>query len=273
MKVRICVAQINYSSDIQRHVQRLKKIIKENSSADLIVFPELILHGHPSLERPEGFLYRKVKQYYRKIKDESDDLYAYVKECGARIIIGELRGKPTGFYNAATYIDKQQTESYLKTHVHWTENFIPGNKIRVFNSAIGKIGINICFDGAFPEMWRVAALKGAWIIVNISAVPRTFPVDYMWLRLKSAAMNNQVFVVYANRPGDFFSGHSAVFGPRGETVTSGKTKECILKAEIDREEVIQWRKEERIYQNRLPVLYRDIGRSTVRQMKKRTAGK
>ncbi len=55
------------------------------------------------------------------------------------------------------------------------------------------------------------SLKGADLIVNISAVPREFPVDYMWRRFVGAAIYNQVFVVYANRPGRFFSGHSGVF--------------------------------------------------------------
>ena len=138
------------------------------------------------------------------------------------------------------------------------EKFIPGNTINLFKTAFGKIGVNICFDAAFPEVWRVAALQGARLIVNISAVPQTFPVDYMWLRMKSAALNNQVFVIYANRPGDYFGGYSAVFNPRGDTVISAKTKGKILKTEIDLDEVKIWRKVERIYKNRRPKLYREI---------------
>lgn len=258
MKLAICVAQINYRDNIKRHIEGLKKIIKKHRDSDLIVFPELILHGHPSLERPEGLLYRKVRQYYLKIKDHSDDLVQYVRDMDARVIIGELQGRPGRFYNAATYIDRKSSESYVKTHVHWTEKFIPGNSLKVFKSPFGKIGINICFDAAFPEVWRVAALQGARVIVNISAVPKTFPVDYMWLRMKSAALNNQVFVIYANRPGDYFAGHSAVFSPRGDIVTSAKTKDQILKTEIDLDDVKEWRKEERIYRNRRPQLYRNI---------------
>ncbi|UCH81844.1 MAG: carbon-nitrogen hydrolase family protein [Nitrospiraceae bacterium] len=260
MKIRICIAQINYRGNVERHIEGLKKIIGQNREADLIVFPELILHGHPSLERPEGLLYRKVRQYYLKIKDQSDDLFQYIRAVNTRVIIGELKGKPGQFYNAATYVDNKTIESYFKTHVHWTEKFIPGNKINVFKSPLGNIGINICFDAAFPEVWRVAALQGAQLIVNISAAPQTFPVEYMWMRMKSAALNNQVFVIYANRPGDYFSGHSAVFNPRGETVISAKTKDRILKTEIDLDEVSNWRKEERIFRNRRTRLYREITR-------------
>ncbi len=101
-------------------------------------------------------------------------------------------------------------------------------------------------------------MQGARAIVNISAVHQTFPVDYMWLRMKSAALNNQVFVIYVNRSGDYFSGHSAVFNPRGNIVISAKTEAEILSTGIDLDEVKVWRREERIYKNRRPQLYRTI---------------
>ena len=255
-KKKICIAQINYNSEnIQRHVEKIKNIIKNYKSYDLIVFPELILHGHPSFERPEGFLYRKMKVMYSAI---SKDLYRFVKISNARIIIGEVKRWGERYYNVATYIDKDVTRSYTKTHVHWTEHFVPGSELKVFDSPFGKIGITICFDAAFSEVWRVLSLKGADLIVNISAVPREFPVDYMWRRFVGAAIYNQVFVVYANRPGRFFSGHSGVFSPRGDILVSSGSKETIIEADIDLNEVHRWRNEEQIYPNRRPLLYREI---------------
>jgi predicted amidohydrolase len=255
-KRKICISQINYNSEnIQRHVERIKNIISSYKSYDLIVFPELILHGHPSFERPEGFLYRKMKVMYSAI---SKDLYRFVRGLNARVIIGEVKRWGERYYNVATYIDKDVTQSYTKTHVHWTENFVPGKELKVFDSAFGKIGITICFDAAFSEVWRVLSLKGADMIVNISAVPGEFPVDYMWRRFVGAAIYNQVFVVYANRPGRFFSGHSAVFSPRGDILVSSGSKETIIEANIDLNEVHKWRDKEQIYPNRRPLLYREI---------------
>ena len=255
-KLRICIAQINYDSEnIQNHVARIKDIIKTYRDCDLIVFPELLLHGHPSFETPEGFLYRKMKVMYSTV---SKDIYQFVKEQNTGVIIGELKRWGEKYYNIATYINKRTVQSYAKTHVHWTENFIPGKKLRAFNSPFGKIGINICFDAAFSETWRVLSLKGADLIVNISAVPRTFPVDYMWCRLAGAAMNNQVFVVYANRPGKAFSGHSAVFGPKGDIMVSAGPEAAIIESTIDLDEIRKWRMEEAIFPNRRPLLYREI---------------
>jgi len=255
-RIKICIAQINYSSEsIQKHIERVKNIIDKHKAYDLIVFPELILHGHPSLEKPEGFLYRKMKVIYSEI---SSNLYQFVRNSNARVIIGELKRWGERYFNVATYIDKNLTQSYTKTHVHWHENFIPGRELKVFDSPFGKIGVTICFDAAFSEVWRVLSLKGADVIVNISAVPATFPVDYMWRRFAGAAIYNQIFVVYANRPGPYFSGHSAVFDPRGDILVSSGSKETIIEAGIDLNEIQRWRNEEKIYPNRHPLLYREI---------------
>lgn len=254
--IKICVAQINYNShDIQSHVTRIKNIIYKYKAYDLIVFPELILHGHPSFEKPEGFLYRRMKIMYNTI---SKDLYQFVSKEKARVIIGEAKRWGDRYFNLATYIDKDGPQNYTKTHVHWTENFVAGKKLMLFDSPFGKIGITICFDAAFSEVWRVLALKGAELIVNISAVPKTFPVKYMWRRFMGAAIYNQVFVLYANRPGPFFSGHSAVFDPMGETVIKAGSKETILEADIDIKKARRWKNEEMIYPNRRPLLYREI---------------
>lgn len=259
MKKQICIAQINYGKESPyHHIQKIKDIIAKNKSSDLIVFPELILHGHPSLEIPEGLLYRRLKKFYASLREESDDLYKFVKNVNARVIIGELKGVAGSFYNVATYVDRDTLQNYAKTHVHWTENFIPGDKLKVFHTPFGPVGITICFDGAFSETWRVLALKGAPIIVNIAAVPRTFPVHYIWRRLEGAAISNQVFIVYANRPGDYFSGNSAVFDPRGEPIIKAGEEEVILNTEIDLRDLMLWREEESLYRYRRPLLYRDI---------------
>ncbi len=259
MKISVTVAQISFlKRNIPEHIERIKDIISRNKLSDIIIFPELILHGHPSLEVPEGMLYRKIKKFYASIQDKSADIYAHVKNANARVIFGELKGEPGTFYNVATYVDKDTVQHYVKAHIHWTENFIPGSELKTFQTPFGPVGIMICFDSAFLESWRVLALRGAKAIVNISAVPKSFPVEYMWKRCMGAALYNQVFVVYANRPGDYFSGHSAIFDPRGSVIVSTGDDETTMHSEIDLDEVEKWRKEERIYENRHPYLYKDI---------------
>lgn len=269
MKKRISLAQINYGpSDIPAHVDRIKRLISENRSSDLTVFPELILHGHPSLERPEGFLYRKAERLERLI---SEDIARFVQAVDARVILGEIGRKGDHFQNLATYMDYSDVHRYAKTHVHWTENFMPGRELPVFSTPAGRLGMTICFDAAFLEVGRVLALRGAQIIVNISAVPQSFAVRYMHRRLAATALNNQVFVVYVNRPAPFFSGHSAVFDPRGEILAEAGEGESLVHVEIDLEEILRWREEEKIYEYRRPLLYRDIEIQTAKRKRKRKA--
>jgi len=250
------VAQINFDADdIPGHLEKIKQIIADYSTSELIVFPELIIQGHPSGQKPEGYLYRQIKVFDTEI---FSSLHKFIQEKGARVILGELRRHGENYYNQASYIDRMGVQSYRKTHVHWTERFVPGNRLRLFHSPFGKIGINICFDSAFSEVWRVLALQGAEIIVNISAVPAHFPVEFMQRRLSGAAVFNQVFVVYANRPGPYFSGHSAVYGPRGEELAALGSQEALLHTEIDLEDLSRWRKEEPLYGFRRPLLYRAI---------------
>lgn len=261
--LRLCIAQINYDTqEPSRHVARIKRIIREHREADLLVFPELMLHGHPSPQRPEGFLHRRMLATHRQISQEIRDL---VRQLGARVIIGELKRRGLEYLNLATYLDARGAQSYAKTHVHWTENFVPGRRLMAFDTPLGPLGINICFDAAFSEVWRVLALMGAQVMVNISAVPISFPVAYMWRRLGGAALNNQAFVIYANRPGPYFAGHSAVFDPKGEVVASLGDQEGILEVEIDLREVALWRAQEEVLPRRRPQLYRDIARLAPRR--------
>jgi predicted amidohydrolase len=256
--MRVVIAQINYKADnLQSHVRKIKNVIRTYKTSDLIIFPELILHGHPSYERPEPFLYRKMKKVSVFV---SGDLYRHVKTEKATVIIGELKQSGDRYYNVATYVDPSSVQTYAKTHIHWTENFVPGAALKVFHSPMGEIGITICFDAAFTEVWRVLALMGARILVNIAAVPASFSPDYMRRRLAGAAINNQCFVIYANRPGPHFSGYSGVFGPRGEIQVEAGSGEKIIEAEIDLEAIDAWRQEERLYPNRRPLLYRQIAR-------------
>lgn len=260
MLIQVCIAQIGYiTEDIEAHIRKIREIILENREADLIVFPELILHGHPTVHEPEGLLHRRIRAFYRMGAQELD-LFRFIREIDARVVIGDLRKRGDRFYNLATYVSRERTESYLKTHVHWTENFVPGRELKVIETPFGKIGLSICFDAAFPEVMRILALKGAKILVNIAAVPAAFPVKYVWRRLQAAALNNQAFVVYANRPGESFSGHSAVFDPLGDVLAQGMEEEQIIRAAIDLGELDRWRAEEAIFPNRRPTLYRAIGR-------------
>ncbi|MGH7256326.1 MAG: carbon-nitrogen hydrolase family protein, partial [Nitrospirales bacterium] len=159
-------------------------------------------------------------------------------------------------YNSAVYIDRGRIDRYHKTHVHWTEIFDAGDTFPVFGKGLDTTGILICYDMAFPEAARVLALGGARIIAVIAAVPKSFDERYVRRRLASMALDNQVYVVFANRAGRDYNGHSMVLDPSGDVIAWAGEKEEVLRTEIDFEFLEHWRKEEAIFSQRRPELYR-----------------
>lgn len=257
MQKRICVAQIDidiYHPD--RNIAKMKEIIREYKAADLIVFPELVVHGHIYSSAPKREILEMIARTPPALKQEQ--LYATARECDTRVIFGEFDQIGDRLYNLAVYVSRDKVERYAKTHVHWSENFDAGDELRAFDTPLDRIGILICFDASFPEAARVLALQGAKIIVTIAAVPKTFDIKFMHRRMTSIALDNQVFSIFANRAGLNFGGQSAIFNPEGDCIAQAGDKEEILTADIDLFEVDIWRMHESIYSHRRPELYGHI---------------
>ncbi|HSG05001.1 MAG TPA: carbon-nitrogen hydrolase family protein [Nitrospiria bacterium] len=259
MRKRLCIAQIDVKADNPlRNLEKIKGVIAEHREADLIVFPELVVHGHIHSSAPRHEILQMIEQTPSRMKEE---LHSFAQECDTRVVFGEFDSVGDQLYNLAVYVSRNQVSRYAKTHVHWTESFDAGQEIRVFDTKLDRIGILICFDSAFPEAARVLALQGARIIIVIAAVPREFDIKYMDRRMSAIALDNQVFCVFANRAGRGFSGQSAVYNPQGDRIARAGRKEEILSVEIDLDEVDSWRNQEAIYPNRRPDLYGGISSS------------
>ena len=89
---------------------------------------------------------------------------------------------------------------YRKHYLYPPERryFASGREFSVVEAASAKIGMAICFDHAFPELFRLLGLKGAQIVFIPSAVPQNY--EYLLdLRTRARAQDNQYFVVAANR--------------------------------------------------------------------------
>ena len=71
----------------------------------------------------------------------------------------------------------------------------------MFDTAVGKVGVYICYDRHFPEGWRALGLAGAQIVFNPSATSRSLS-SYLWkLEQPAAAVANEYFIAAINRVG------------------------------------------------------------------------
>jgi N-carbamoylputrescine amidase len=183
--------------------------------------------------------------------------------------------RPGVYYNTAFVVDAggEYLGKYRKHHIpqiqgFWEKYYFrPGNLgYPVFDTAIGKIGVYICYDRHFPEGWRALGLNGARIVFNPSATSRSLS-QYLWqLEQPAAAVANQYFVAAINRVGveplgdDDFYGTSYVVDPRGKIVggTGSDEHDDLVVREIDMSMLDEVRQAWAFYRDRRPESYGDL---------------
>ncbi|CAL9601728.1 nitrilase-related carbon-nitrogen hydrolase [Streptomyces albus] len=185
--------------------------------------------------------------------------------------------RPGFYYNTAAVIDADGTVlgSYRKHHIpqlkgFWEKfYFRPGNLgWPVFDTAVGKVGVSICYDRHFPEGWRALGLGGAQIVYNPSATSRGLSAHLWQLEQPAAAVANAYFVAAINRVGteewgdnDFY-GTSYFVDPRGRFVgeTASDKEEELLVRDLDLALIDEVRQQWAFYRDRRPDAYEGLVR-------------
>ncbi len=119
-----------------------------------------------------------------------------------------------------------------------SDTLTPGNKITLFDTPWGKLGVMICYDIRFPELSRIMAIKGAKIIFTPAAFNMTTGPAHWDTLFKSRALDNQVFMVGVaparNENSNYVSyGNSLITSPWGDIIAKLGAQEDILFSEID----------------------------------------
>ena len=114
------------------------------------------------------------------------------------------------------------------------------------DTALGRMGLMICYDLRFPELARTLALSGARILIVPAQWPKARAMHWQTL-LRARAIENQVFIIGANRTGSdedlSFPGLSAIIDPWGQVLAEAKDKDGIILAELDMNRVTQAREQ------------------------------
>jgi N-carbamoylputrescine amidase len=184
---------------------------------------------------------------------------------------------PGVYYNTAAVIDAdgRYLGKYRKTHIPHVQGFWekfyfrPGNLgYPVFETAVGKVGVYICYDRHFPEGARALGLNGAEIVFIPSATSRGLS-EYLWrIEQVSHAVANGYFVGTINRVGieplgeDDFYGESYFCDPRGQFVGAlgDDHKPELIVRDLDFDRILEVRNTWQWYRDRRPDAYGDLVR-------------
>lgn len=196
------------------------------------------------------------------------------KKHGIVLVVPIYEEDITGvYYNTASVIDAdgKYLGKYRKTHIPHTHPgfwekfyFRPGNLgYPVFDTAVGKVGVYICYDRHFPEGARALGLNGAEIVFNPSATVAGLS-QYLWeIEQPAHAVANQYFVGAINRvgheqPWDIgkWYGSSYFCNPRGEMIAqAGEDNDEVVIADMDLEQIEEVRQVWQFFRDRRPDAY------------------
>ena len=225
--------------DKARNLEIIARSIR-STDAEVLVFPEIFLTGYTLRDRYMELAEDLDGPSVKKIVDMARDRERW-------LVVGmpELDSSKTGvLYNSALVASPDgDPETYRKMIL---ANFGPfeedlyfarGDKMPIFDTPVGRMGIEICFDIFFPEITKLYALEGADIVTCISASP-SVTREFFEKILPARAIETTIFMAYANLVGTehnmTFWGGNQLIGPRGNLKAGGKPfVEGLVKAEVD----------------------------------------
>jgi len=260
MKLTVSLGQMDVKlGDVPANLATVEALTVEaiRRGSDLVVFPELWSTGYD------------LPYAANHAKPTGSGIFSTVaslaREQGIAIVgsmLSLLGDKQYG--NTAVFFDRlgRNQGEYSKVHLFRLmdedQYLTPGQRLALVDTIWGKIGLAICYDLRFPELFRTYALAGA----NATILPAEWPnprLSHWRTLLRARAIENQMFVIACNRVGKTgdtsFFGRSCIVDPWGEIIVEAGEQEILLTAEIDLSLVQSVRSKIPIFTDRRPDLY------------------
>ena len=202
---------------------------------------------------------------------------ATARELGVDLVAGSILERVEGqekLANTSVHVDPQGEvrAAYRKVHMFdveiegrsYRESELeePGEEIVLSQTVDGvELGLSICYDLRFPELYRILAVRGARVIAVPAAFTLSTTRDHWETLLRARAIENQAFVIAANQvgphPGGHHSGgHSMIVDPWGVVLAEAPDQEGQITAELDLERQAEIRARLPALSNRRPAAYR-----------------
>jgi 5-aminopentanamidase len=265
--MRVAVAQIDPKlAENGRNLDACLAWLDEavSSGAELLVLPECAIPGY-MFESAEEAL-----PHAEEIPGPSTEAFEEAcRRTGAHVVCGLLERDGDRLHNEAVFLGPDGlVGSYRKTHLPFlgVDRFVtPGDELPVWDTPLGRIGVEICYDLRFPEVTRTLALRGADIVCHPTNFPVAARVQTELITVARAA-ENRIFLLTVNRCGRErwaeFCGRSQIVDPYGVRLAeTGVAGETLLVADVeieqarDKDFVVPGEYELYLFGHRRPELY------------------
>jgi predicted amidohydrolase len=243
--MRVAAVQLNSTNDRARNVAAAERLVRAAASdgAELVALPEkwnLLAGGEELIAGAEPIDGPSLEA-----------ARAWARELGIHLLAGSIceRAGESAF-NTSVLIgdDGADLAAYRKIHmfdvevggVEYRESRYEQAGEEIVTAPIGgiEVGLSVCYDLRFPELYRILALRGARLVTVPSAFTAVTGRDHWDVLLRARAVEDQVFVLAPNQVGEapphFDSyGHSAIVDPWGVVLAEAPDGECFVAADLD----------------------------------------
>ena len=244
--MRVAAVQLNSTDDKSRNLAVAERLVREAAAdgAELVALPEkwnLLAGGEALVAGAEPLAGPSLGA----ARD-------WAAALGIHLLAGsisEAAGEKA--FNTSVLIgpDGADIAVYRKIHMfdvdvggvayRESEHEEPGSEIVLAQGGeLPGLGMTVCYDLRFPELFRILAVRGARLIAVPSAFTSTTGRDHWEVLLRARAIENQVFVLAPNQSGKapphFDSyGHSSIVDPWGKVLATAPEGECFVAADLD----------------------------------------
>lgn len=248
-KYKIGVIQCDTQNDKKKNLDQICGLIDQAAAqgAQLITLPET-MHCIGDNVGEGGSRQEEIPGYtIGRMMEKAREHHIYI-HCGS---IAEAREGERRYFNTTVLLDREGRilAKYRKLHtfdvvmpdgtpVMESERVYPGNEIVTVDTELGCLGLSICYDLRFPELYRIMALRGAQVLL----VPANFTMvtgkDHWEVLLRARAIENGCYVAAADQVGKKTNGqlpygNSLVADPWGTVIARARDRAGMFVAEID----------------------------------------
>ena len=278
--MRVAAIQLTATPDLATNIAKADALVREAASggAELVLLPEWWAAGGTATQK------RAAAQ------DLGGDAVAWAAATAAELKIDLIAGSVTELvegkeklYNTSVHLgpDGKRKAVYRKIHLfdndlpgaafRESEHQVPGDQIVSSEAADGTVlGLSICFDLRFPELYRLQAVDGAKILLVPACFTRKTTEAHWETLLRARAIENHCFVIAANQvgeiaPGMETGGSSLILDPWGVALCKADTtSEMVISAELDFSELERIRSQLPSLASRQPHTYGSVQRGLSR---------
>jgi deaminated glutathione amidase len=268
--MRAAAIQLNSTNDKARNLELAGRLVRDaaRDGAELVVLPEKwnLLGAAAELEAGA-----------EELEDGAsiDAARGWARELGIHLVAGSIAERVADaerLFNTSALIDPSGRLAAVYRKIHMfdvevggvtyreSEHEQPGEEIVTASAGAVEVGLSVCYDLRFPELYRILAVRGARLITVPSAFTLATGRDHWEVLVRARAIENQAFLIAPDQVGEappHYSsyGRSMIVDPWGVVLAQAADRQCFVAADLDLERQEQIRESLPSLANRRPQAY------------------